>query len=333
MSYFSQEIIRDVESHIADVTIASCLLTASPFRLVGVIFADSTLDTKFWTSTVSGAGASNTTSAGLNVTASGTANSGYGQLQSVRSARFVVTYPLLFHALLRIPTVVVAQNTRRWGAFTVSPAPTPFDGHYFELSPAGVLSVNCRNAGGTVDSVASGSFNGSVSSYVVDTNVHTYEIEYRTSSIWYFVDGVLLHIMRPTTVHLTSGIPLPITVNSVNSASGTTSGTIESWTLGIIRHAVPETAPASFFQSGTTAGMVLKRGPGNIHGIIISGVANNSDVTLYDNTAASGTVIWDSGAMSNQTVPFALNFKMVPFFIGLTLVIAAANSNVLVSYE
>ena len=78
---------------------------------------------------------------------------------------------------------------------------------------------------------------------------------------------------------------------------------------------------------------MLKIGSGILHSIAVSGVANNSVVTLYDNTAASGTVLWSSGAMAANTVPFSIGLQGVTFFTGLTLEITAANSNATVSYE
>jgi len=78
--------------------------------------------------------------------------------------------------------------------------------------------------------------------------------------------------------------------------------------------------------------LVLKRGGGTIHRLAISGVAVNSAITLYDNTAASGTILWASGAMLANTQPFILELG-IPFFTGLDLVIATASSTVTVVYE
>jgi hypothetical protein len=67
--------------------------------------------------------------------------------------------------------------------------------------------------------------------------------------------------------------------------------------------------------------------------MLVSGVVNNSVITLYDNTAASGTILWASGAMGAQTLPFGVDLHQVNFFTGLTLAITAANSTVTVVYE
>ena len=94
------------------------------------------------------------------------------------------------------------------------------------------------------------------------------------------------------------------------------------------------TSPASDYQSGTTAAKILKYGAGMVNELAISGVANNSVITLYDNTAASGTILYSTGAMPANTTPFVISFeKGLPFFTGLTLVISGASSTVTTLYE
>ena len=303
-----------------------------PYRVAGTLFVGTTVDTNFWTSTVSGAGAANTQATNLVTTASGTTNSGYAQFQSVRKGRFIFAHPLVVRLAVRLTATTVALNTRRWGAFTTSVAPTPTDGFYFEQSAAGVLSVVCSN-GGTPNSVASGSFNGEVSTYTMDTNVHAFEIHYFVMQAQFYIDDVLIHTFTPTTANLSGDFTLPICWNSVNTAAGVTSGVIEGWAAVIRRMGRDVTQPTSFRQSGTTAGQVLKRGPGALRSLSISNVSINSAITLYDNTAASGTVIWSSGTLPALTQPFDIDLHDVQFQTGLDLVIATAASDVVVIYE
>jgi hypothetical protein len=89
----------------------------------------------------------------------------------------------------------------------------------------------------------------------------------------------------------------------------------------------------SFFQEGITSGEVIKTGEGRVSKLIISSVIINSVVTLYDSISASGTVLWDSGAMPANAIPFGLEFGDLSFSTGLTIVISDANCNVLVVYE
>lgn len=59
----------------------------------------------------------------------------------------------------------------------------------------------------------------------------------------------------------------------------------------------------------------------------------NTNVNLYDNTTATGTVLWSSGAMTNQTAPLQIPFYDLPFFTGLCFDITGANCNLMVIYE
>ena len=69
----------------------------------------------------------------------------------------------------------------------------------------------------------------------------------------------------------------------------------------------------------TATTTVLKYGPGSLHRLVVNNPTNNA-ITIYDNTAASGTVLAiidpDTGA-----TPFALQYEC-PFQNGLTIVTA-----------
>ena len=174
----------------ADVSQTQDARVAQPFRLLGQYFVGTTIDSIFWTSAVSGAAAANTQATGILTLASGTANSGYAQITTVGRARFIFMHPHVWRAAIRIPDTTVALNTRRWGAFDLGVAPAVNDGLYFELSAAGVLSV-CVASGGTVTSVASGSFNVTPT-YELDSNVHAYEIHYFVMQAQFFIGFVTL---------------------------------------------------------------------------------------------------------------------------------------------
>ena len=302
-----------------------------PYRVAGTTFGAS-IDTDFWTAATSGAGSASGVANAIATLSSGTANSGYGILSSIRPARFMFAHPLMWRGAFRVTDTTVALNTRRWGAFSVSTV-TPQNGVFFEVDEDGTFSVN-HVSNTSITKVESGSFNGNVDSYTMDTNVHAYEIVYFTMGAWFYVDNVLIHTFLPTTSVLYESLNVPINTTSVNTAAGVTSGTIECFNTTLLRLGRDVTEPISNYQSGTTAGLVLKTGAGKVHGLQLSGIGNNSAMTLYDNTAASGTILWASGAMPNNATPFGLNFgKGIPFYTGLTLVIATANSTVITIYE
>lgn len=326
--------IEDRYNHYGEFSQVRDLRTCEPFRLVGVPFEGTTIDSNFWTSTVSGAGAANTQASGLITAASGTANSGYAQLQSVRKARFVFAHPHVCRQVVRIPTVVVAQNTRRWGAYTVTAAPAPSDGFYFELSAAGALSVNAINTGGTPTSVPSGSFNGNVASYTVNTNVHAYEIHYYVMGVEFYVDGTLLHTMLPTTANLSALYTLNASFASVNSASGTTSGTIEAWACTIARLGREQTNPTTYTHAnGQTAGVTLKRGAGVVNGMSIGQATNNAVIILYDNVSAAVPILGTWVVPNNSIIPVNMTGLSMPFYTGLTLAVTTQNAGLTIMYE
>lgn len=302
-----------------------------PFRVVGTSF-EAAIDTKFWTAATSGAGSASGVANAKATISSGTANSGYGTMASVRSARFQFAHPMQFRGAYRVTDTTVALNTRRWGPHSISTV-TPQNGCYFELSAAGALSVVNVSAG-TPTAVASGSFNGDGgATYTLDTNVHAYEIIYFTMGVWFYIDDVLIHKITPTTAPVSETLTVPINMTSVNTAGGSTSGTLECWNATIIKLGRDVTKPISHFQDGTVAAEVLKIGAGELHSIAISDVSNTSNIILYDNTAASGTVIWNSGAMSAKTEPFSVDLHGLGFYTGLTLAIVTQNSKVTVIYE
>ena len=262
--------------------------SSSPFRIVGITFEGAVADTKFWTYTTNGAGAAAGQATGVATMSSGTANSGYGQLTSVQSGRFMFAHPHLWRGAILVDDTTVAESTRRWGAFTVSTA-TPQDGHYFELDEAGVLSV-VSVKGGTPTKIASGSFNGDMASYTVDTNVHAYEIVFFTMGVWFFIDEVLIMECLPTTAPWTNILTVPITVTAVNSAAGTTSANVEAWNASLMRLGRSKTESVSYHHAvGLDAGQVLKRTAGTLHSISIHEVSNNAVMPSWASRSRSRT--------------------------------------------
>lgn len=77
---------------------------------------------------------------------------------------------------------------------------------------------------------------------------------------------------------------------------------------------------------------VIKSGPGVLGKVIINQPANNATITIYDNTAASGTKI------ATITLPASIQDDVdvltynVAFNTGLTVVTAVADENVTITY-
>lgn len=258
-------------------------------RLVGPQFIGSTLDTIFWTLANNGTASGAALAASLVTLTSGTDNSGSGSLVSVPHARFLFVNPNQFRIASRVTDVTVADCTRRWGALDIT-AGTPWtlnSGFYFSLDGAGALSVNHKVAGSGAVSVASGSFNGDVATYVLDTNIHSFEILYYIMGAWFIIDNVLIHKFTPATLMLTNDNNLHVAAESVNSGSGTTSGVLEVLAASILRLGQNTTVPiCSNLTTNTTT--VLKMSPGNLHRITVNNFGAANTITVYDNTAAGG---------------------------------------------
>jgi len=314
--------IHDHHGHEADVDDAGGLVIAEKTRLIGNAFS-SAIDTNFWTTSTSGAGSASGVALGIATITSGTANSGYGQLVSVRLARLIFGCINRFRSIIRIPDITIALNTRRWGAFSVSTT-TPINGSYFELSSTGVLSVNTVS-NSVVTSISSGSFNGTFSEYILDTNSHAYEIDYWTNSASFYIDGVLIHKVTPTDSVLYQTASVPIGITSVNTAAGVTAGIIECWNATIFRLGKEKSAPIWKYQAGANAGVLLKLGPGKLH-LVSCNKLTGTTISLYDATSATNPIcIIDPAAGSKE---FNLDF-----YTGLWMVTVGAGIDVTIIYE
>jgi hypothetical protein len=309
--HYQQVIEMDPIGFMAGFTPINDARVAQPYRLVGTTFGASN-DTNFWTLSNSGAASAATVATGYAALTSGTANGGYGQITSVRAGRFMFVHPHLFRAAVRLTATTAADCTRRWGAFTVS-GQTPQNGFYFSVDGAGALSVNHANAG-SVTTISSGSFNGRATTYTLDTNVHAYEIYFFEMGAWFAIDGVLIHRFTPTTAKLCADFTVPITATAINA--GTTSGTLHVWAASILRLGRDLTAPR-FARITTAATATLKSGAGTLHRITLND-PRGTLITIYDNTAGSGTVIGVINAPATAN-PLTLHYG-VDFQTGLTIV-------------
>lgn len=296
--------------------------TVIPIRLIGTTFIGTTLDTNFATATLANGGTATQANCQLIVRTNTTAN-GSAIIQSKRTARYNGGSANRCRGIIQLSDTGKVNNIKKWGCFSVT------DGAYFKLSGT-AISVNILK-GGAETSVALANWNGTA--FTVDTSIHSYEVYYTNSKVYFVIDDILRHTVSASAATWSDTTNLPIRIENTNSGNSATDTSIYCRVATIYRLGNLITQPTSYYQSGTTAGVVLKYGAGNLHSIVLSGIANTSTVTLYDNTAASGTIIWSSGSMGSQTAPFPIPLHGLPFYIGLTLVIANANSNATVIYE
>lgn len=81
-----------------------------------------------------------------------------------------------------------------------------------------------------------------------------------------------------------------------------------------------------------TATVVAKAKAGVLHRIIVNSATINAVVTIYDNTAGSGTVIGVYTFGAAQTMPLSLQYDGILFNTGLTLVSSVAAVDVTIMY-
>ena len=294
------------------------------FRLIGQVFSSpSGPDPTRWTSVV-GTGGTATESGGLVTISTGTTANNTVSVQSIAVARYLAGQHNIMRAEVILPDTGTVNNVRRGGVFDAN------NGVFFELNGT-VFSIVTRKAG--VDTkISNGTFNGVYgSTFLLDTNAHRYDIQYSTNVVEFYMDGLLLHRFQPTTTSYYANIHLPIRVENFNTGGSTTNVTMYVLAAYVAKIGIPEIQAIGYFISapGTTT---IKTSPGVIKSILMSNIANNSSVVIYDNTSATGIVIWNSGVFGAQTVPFGFDFKDIAFNIGLTVVVTGV-INLLVMYD
>ena len=309
---------------------------ASAVRLVGQTIVD-TVDSNYWVSSgVAGAGAVAAATGEMTLTTGTPTVNGAITVNSVRIARYIGGSPNYYRGNVQLPAVTTGSagfvNTRKWGAFNAS------DGFYFcatQTNPATTPTLTLYSRKATADSAAITAFNGNLgASYVLDTNVHTYEIWWSNKSAYFFIDDVLLHTITSSTTTATGTLHLPVGLQTTNSGNNTAANTLVARSSMIIRLGSLLTQPTSYyFAAGQTAGYNMKVGPGNLHEIIVNSETNNAVITISDSASAATPVIWGHTAGATKTDSYALDFKGLPFFTGLRLTVATANASLTLIYE
>lgn len=297
------------------------------YKLVGDSFSGATLDSGLWTTTL-GTGGSATISGGELTLSTGTTANNAVELTSVHIARFSGLAPNKLRIVIQLPVAGVVNSIIHWGmlfADNSNGASFRMNGTTFELTTLknGVESV-----------IASGSFNGQYgSTFTPGTTSHFYEIIWQPRQVVWLADNKVIHTLNANATPWTETLHLPIHIGIVNSGGSTTNVSVKCRLATAARFGIPQTQPDGFWQAGTTAGVQLKQGPGNLWGVALTGVANGADVTLYDGTSTAGSVIFSTGAMGPQTAPLSIPLYGEAFNTGLFLTVTGAAANAKISFD
>lgn len=290
-----------------------------PVRLVGSTFNGTTLDANFWSATTSNATAAPANNQLPLVTTSNAGGSS-SVVQSVRTARYVGGSGNRFRSIIQMGTATLAGNTRQWGCFNGT------DGAYFEITGT-TFNVVTRKTN-TPTAVPVASWNGAKKT--MDTNVHSYEIYFTNSKVYFVMDGDVVHTVSASTDTWTDTCDFPVRLTNVNDAN-IAAVTMNVRVATIYRLGKLETAPTSKYVSGAVANSILKRGGGMVHGVLV-GEAGTL-LTFYDSLTTFDSTTTIASIDTSAQNAFSLAGMGIPFYTGLAVTTTGAGSRVTVIYE
>jgi len=204
------------------------------------------------------------------------------------------------------------------------------DGAFFQMAGSTFTCEMYKNGSPTHITT----FNGQLGTvYTPSTDIHTYEIYYTNTKVYFVIDGNLLHTYSATTSSWTATINLYIYAENINSGN-TTDTILGLRNAGMHRMGSEVTQPMIYnFPSGQTAGVVLKYGAGNIRGLTVNSATNNAVVTLYDGITNAFKIITSWVFTANSVLPAHYPLYSITFSNGLTLEVKTQNASCTVFYE
>jgi hypothetical protein len=299
------------------------MMIAPRTSVLAVDTEGSTLDTA-WATGHTGSGAATQADGELFITTGSTANS-RGQLTTTRIGRRRSGATQWYIGVWRLDALGTANNVRRWGVYDDN------NGFFFEVRSDG-LWVGYRKNG--VDTfVAAGAMNGPMLAADIDlTKMNQFNIFYGGLSCRWQVNGRVLHAIGAgvPSAALTASINLPLRAETINSSGQTAVCRLIG--RGVSFHRVSPNGVVPAFRRVTGAGTtVIEQGAGTLHRVIVGTPSASATMTLYDNTAASGTVISLMTVPASAQNPFVVEFG-TEFNVGLTVVMTGS-SDVTIIYD
>ena len=260
----------------------------------------------------------------LNLNTNGIAD-GRARIQSFRMARFITATFNIAHLAVAMPSSGATDVSRTWGCF--DPIAGSPDGVYFQ-NLSGVISLKRVKAGAIEDDVALADFNGDAD-FVLNDNIHIYEIMYNAGTIFFLQDKKLIHRMSSpassaySTPHLRAGADIE------NLNGNTTNNQIVSRGFSISRIG-SNAATADFFTIDGAGTSVIKNTPGRLHRIVITDKGTGaSSLIVYNNTAGSGEIILEIDTADVQgTIEIETEFD-----VGCTVVVAGGQTKATVIFD
>lgn len=321
MSFSEKSIIVDKATGLtAQIAGTGALFAAELEPQINAVFLNPLL-TFQWITTTANGGTVPTTGGVVLLQNNGTAN-GACTLTSNKKARYYGAQPNRYIAAVVVGDTGGVNNIRRWGAFDAN------NGYFFQLSGT-VLSIVSRKD--AVDTVVIQSSWSNPTGFTLDTNFHTYVMDYTASNVQVVIDGVKVHSLSPfTATALVNGPTAPLRFENTNSGGSTTNHTVGCRGLAIQRHGSAASRPQFLYVNATSAGTNIKNGPGTLRRIVNNNNGTGgASLTLYDNTTAAGTII---AIIDIVNILGAVTYD-VDFDNGLTYVTTGANISVTLVYD
>jgi hypothetical protein len=314
--------VQDIEGPMGKVIMSpmGALKTAQTYRLAGASFIGSTIDTNFWTTAVTGNGAVTQVGGELTLTTGTPTANGSALINTTKVGRYIPPIANFYRGNINAPAVTTAvaghSCTRRFGAFDAN------DGFFFELyqvqGSSQLLRVVSRKNGSDTQ-VSNGSFSGDHgSTYIIDTNIHTYEIWWNNKNTYFFIDGTILHTLTGTTTTLTQTLGLKVGLQVVNAGGNTAANTLVARSSTINRLGDAQSGTTYRYIAGALAATVLKYGAGKLHTVVNNKNTGNS-ITLYDSLTNTNQFAIIDPARILGPIQYDLEFST-----GLTVVTAGA---------
>lgn len=312
-SIYDAELEKNIES-----TPMGALRVSKTTRLVGTTFGgagkSNAVDDNFWTATPTANGTC--VQSGGNIALATTVDSGSAiTVQSIRTARYIGASSNFFRSQARFTTAPTANNVRRIGCFDAN------NGAFFEVDATGIKIVTRTNASGSPadTAVAVGSWNR-LSSWTLDTALHTFEIYFTNKSVYFVIDDVLVHKVTASTTAWASILDFPVRIENVNTGVGSVVA-MNVRVATISRLGESKTRPIYKNLSGTTGGITYKYSSGTLHGVVINAAAGGTSVcSIYDALSATNPIAKINIANSNISgVTFGIDG--LDFYTGLYVVV------------
>jgi hypothetical protein len=233
----------------------------------------------------------------------------------------------------RVYTRVSGTGTTPLTGSTYAISSTLTDGFFFQLSGTTFSVVTAIGGDVTTGKVDSGSFNGILgATYIPNTNMQVWEIYYNSTSVWFTINGELLHRVVNNQTPLSNTLSLHAFVRNGNLGGGTTNVGMYLRSCTIKQLGPLNTENTSKYIT-TAATTICKYGAGRLKRVVIGHMNLNAGaLTLYDGLSASAPVIIGINIPKNAALaPTSMELDL-PFHNGLT-VVNANDCQVTIVYE